>query len=397
MSNELQILNLAQSYHDYAVELRRRIHMYPEPSFHEFETSKLVKAELDAMGIPSRYVTETGIIADIIGSKDSGARLMVALRADMDALELSEETDVDYKSRRDGFMHACGHDLHTSSLLCAARILNELRDSFNGTVRLIFQPAEELGEGAKAMLEAENFMRGVDAVFGTHVMPFYPAGTVAFADGPVMAACEDFIITAKGKGGHGAMPSKCVDALLVGSAIVMNAQSILARELPSSENVVVTFGTFNAGTRFNIIAETAVLKGTIRSYSEAMRLQARDALTRIAEETAKTFRAEATVEFTTYIPPVINDPAVGATARDAAHALFGENAIEHIQIISGSEDFAWFTHHAPGFFAFVGSGSPDPYRRCEPHQRTYFADENAISTAAAMYAGFAIRFLNNVI
>ena len=236
---------------DYVIEMRRYFHQYPEKSLEEYETSKRIKEELDKMGIPYISVANTGVIATIEG-KNPGKT--VALRADMDALSVVEENDsIDYKSKIDGMMHACGHDGHTSMLLGAGKVLNDMKDEINGTVKLFFQPAEEVAQGAKAMI-ADGALEGVDGVFGIHLWTDLECGKISVEEGPRMAAADIFKIIVKGKGGHGSLPQQGVDAVVVSSAIIMNLQSIVSRETSPLDSVVVSIGALHSGTRFNVIA-----------------------------------------------------------------------------------------------------------------------------------------------
>ena len=249
----------------------------------EFETAALVKQELDNTGIPWTAVGETGVIGEIEGTKEGDGKV-IAFRADMDALEIMEATGAEFTSTRPGIMHACGHDIHTASLLTIAKRLFAERKNFSGKVKLIFQPAEELVSGASFMIEKNDFIKDVNAVVGYHVMPFLETGTVGLRDGGLMFAGESFKICVKGKSGHGAQPQGSIDALLAASAIVLNAQSIISHETDPRENAVITICTMKSGTRLNIISDFTEMTGTIRCYTEEKRNELREALNRVVKK-----------------------------------------------------------------------------------------------------------------
>lgn len=384
------IRELAEERREYSVSVRREIHRHPELSFQEKKTSELVKRELERMGIPCRRVADTGIVGEIKGRRPGKT---IVLRADMDALEITETAEVDFASEKTGVMHACGHDIHTASLLTAADILNSVRSEFDGTVKLVFQPAEELVLGAVAMMKEDSFMEGADAVIGLHVTPHEPAGTIVLRDGGLMFAGEMFKITVTGKSGHGSQPSTAVDALLAASAIVMNSQAIISREQDARAAAVLTICTMNAGTRHNIIAGEAEMKGTLRCYSEEQRNALREALTRVSEETAKVFRASARVDFDMYVPPVVNDASIGTVLRKSAAKIAEEACIAEGEKQTGSDDFAYYQQKAPGYYVFVGCGDADPGRRYPHHNSNFYADENCLPAAAAIYAQAALDLL----
>lgn len=386
----MSVKELAKKYKEYSIDLRREFHMNPEPSMNEVRTSNRVVEELEKMGIECKKVAGTGVVGIIRGDSESKT---VALRADMDALEVKEEGEKEYKSKIDGIMHACGHDAHTAGLLTAARILMDMEDQFSGTVKLLFQPGEEVAQGAKRMIE-EGVMDGVDGVFGLHIWNDAHIGKVSVEAGARMASAGIFKIDVKGKGGHGSMPHQGVDAAVVGSAIVMNLQSLVSREISPLDPAVVSVGIFNAGTRFNVIAGEAYLEGTTRCFSMEVNDAFEGMIKRITENTAKSYRAEVEVDYTQLVIPTINDSIMSAIAEGAVEKIRGKDALITYERTTGGEDFSFFTQKAPGVFAFVGSRNEKKIEYFPHHHPKFDIDEDALETAAALYAQFAIDFLS---
>ena len=386
----MDIKEITKSYKDYVIKLRREFHENPEKSMEEVRTSKRVKEELDKIGIPYVSAGGTGVIATIKGANPGKT---VALRGDMDALQVVECTDVEYKSKNEGLMHACGHDGHTSMLLGAAKVLNDIKDSINGTVKLFFQPGEEVGKGARAMIQ-DGAMEGVDSVFGINLWTDVESGNISVEEGPRMASADFFKITVKGRGGHGSLPHQGVDAVLASSAIVMNLQSMVSREVSPLEPLVVSVGVLNSGTRFNVIASEAVLEGTIRLFNPELRKQIPGILERIAKSTAEAYRADAELEYGYLTPAVINDKECSKIATDAAIKLFGEDCITLFEKVTGAEDLAEFMNIAPGALAFVGARN-ESKGACYPHHHGCFnIDEDALEIGTALYVQYAVDFLN---
>lgn len=382
---------LMDQYEDFQVAMRRHFHQHPESSGKEYQTSARIQAELTKAGIPFEQVgMETGIVATIKGDLP-GKTFMI--RGDMDALEVMELTDCPFKSENPGVMHACGHDCHTSMLLTAALMLNEMRDQIRGTVKCFFQPAEEVAKGAKAMIEA-GALEGVDGCFAMHVWSDIPAGKVSLEVGPRMASGDLFKIDVVGKGGHGAQPHLCVDAVVVGSAIVNNLQTIVSRETAPTETAVVTVGIFNAGTRFNVIAETAYLEGTIRTLSHELRAKLPEQIERVAQETAKSFGATANVTLVKQVPPMINDATVTGYASDAARSIFGDDFEAGYGKTMIGEDFAFFAEKVPGAIAFLGVRNPEVDAIYPQHSGKYKVDESVLIKGAGLLVQTALNFLN---
>ena len=316
----MQIKELVRENRDYVISLRRHFHQYPELSMEEYETSKKIKEELDKMGIEYRSAANTGIIATIKGDKPGKT---IALRADMDALPVEELTDFDFKSKIDGHMHACGHDSHMAMLLGAAKILNDMKEQINGTVRLIFQPAEENAKGAHAMIR-DGAIDGVDSIFGIHIWAQIPVGKVSLEAGPRMASTDWFYIDVKGKGGHGSQPENCIDAVVVSSAIVMNLQTLVSRETRPHNPLVLSIGLLNSGTKLNVIAEEGHMEGTTRCFDPELRKQLPIKMERIIKSTAEAFGATATLRYDLAGSAVINDEQCSEIGQGSVEKILGK-------------------------------------------------------------------------
>lgn len=386
----MTVKELAKQYKQYAIDLRREFHMNPEPSMQEFRTSSRVIEELEKMGIECERVAETGVVGTIIGGSSGKT---IALRADMDALEVNEKNDHKYASKVDGMMHACGHDAHTSSLLTAAKILNDIKSDLCGTVKLFFQPGEEIALGAKQMIK-EGVMEGIDGIFGLHVWNDAEAGKVSVEAGPRMASAGIFKIGISGKGGHGSMPHQGVDAVVVGSAIVMNLQTLVSREINPLDPAVVSVGMFNAGTKFNVMAGEAHLEGTTRCFSMEVNDAFEEMIRRVAENTANSYRATAKLDYKQLVIPTINDPEMSSIAEGAVEKISGKDALITYEKTTGGEDFSYFMENTPGAFAFVGCKNEKQEEYFPHHHPKFDIDENALETASALYAQFAVDFLN---
>lgn len=386
----MDVKELAKKYKQYVIDMRREFHQHPEPSWQEKETSKRIKRELDDMGIPWKSVADPGIVATIEGA--TGGKT-IALRADMDALEVTEANDVEYKSQNEGISHACGHDSHMAMLLGAAKVLNEIKNEFKGTVKLIFQPAEEMVSGAETMIK-EGALEGVDTAFGIHIIGFLPIGLICAQEGARLSSADSFEITVKGQGGHGGMPHQGIDAIVAASAIVMNLQSIVSREIDPSESAVVSVGMFNAGTRNNVIADTARLEGTVRLFSLDIRNQIAEIIERVAKSTAQAYRADAELKYIKGVPPTINDPACTQRAVESIKKIAGEKALFEVPPVTGAEDFAFYSEKVPGIFAFLGAGNEAKGAIYPQHHEKFNIDEDAMETGTALHVQYALDFLN---
>lgn len=393
LSND--ILLQAKAGSEYLSELRRWFHMHPELAREEFLTQQKIESELDALGLPHKRAAGTGVYAEIRGTADKGAGKTILLRADIDALPVDEKSDVPYRSETPGRMHACGHDAHAASLLGAAKILCENRDKFSGTVRLVFQPGEEIGYGGRVIV-SEGLVDGADRTFGIHMASELPCGKIAVVPGANNASCDWFKITVRGLGAHVSRPERGVDALYIASQTVVSAQAILTRRISPMENLLIAFGKLTAGTAYNCVADCAEIEGTTRAFSPELRSQANSELEALAKSTAAIYGGTAEVEWRDNASPLINDPASCEEAQKVASELFGpENVVTSRVPSLGADDMADFINRVPGCYAYVGSSNPDFPNSCVAHHNDHFdIDEKCLTAASAMYAAYAIAFLN---
>ena len=391
-----EIASQSKEIHQWIVEKRRTIHRHPELMYEEFETSKLVQNTLKELEIPyKKDIAITGVV----GTIGNGKGPCIALRADMDALPIHEETDIDFKSEIDGKMHACGHDCHTAMLLGAARVLKENEHKINGTIKLIFQPAEEGGAGGKMMKEQGVLLDPkVQQIFALHVAGTIPVGTLASKEGTLLAATSSIKILVKGKGGHAAAPHHTNDPVVTGSKIVVELQTLVSRELNPLEPGVISITMANAGSAFNVIPSTMELQGTIRSLTieGVSNLQTR--VKEVAQSIAKANRCEAEVSFPgNDYPPTINDAGCWQLGKSAAKEILGEeNLIEMLDPIMGGEDFAYYTEEVPGCFSFLGVGNPDIDAVYDVHHPMFKVDEKALSLGTAIHVNTALKALENL-
>jgi hippurate hydrolase len=372
-------------------EIRHHIHKHPELSYEEADTARYVADKLQAWGYAvTRNVGGHGVVATL---KAGNSTRNVGVRADMDALPIHEQTGLPYASIHNGKMHACGHDGHTTVLLGAAQQLAKTRN-FDGTVHLIFQPAEEAGSdsGAQRMIADGLFERfPCEAIFGLHNHPGVPAGTFGFRAGPLMAACDTVKVRVVGRGGHAARPHLAVDPVVVGSSIVMALQTVVARNVDPNEAAVITVGSFHSGHASNVIPEDAVLEMSVRSFSPAVRETLETRIRAVVDSQAHTYGASAEVEFIRGYPVLVNSEAETEFARQVAEELVGpERVIAPFPPIAGSEDFAYYLQQRPGCFVRLGNGEGQPML----HNARYdFNDEN-LTIGAAYWTRLVERFLS---
>ena len=391
-----QITNQSKQLQQWIVEKRRKIHRHPELMYEEFQTSKLVQDTLKELKIP--YKSDIAITG-VVGSLGNGNGPCIALRADMDALPIHEEADVDFKSEIDGKMHACGHDCHTAMLLGAAKVLKDNEKDINGTIKLIFQPAEEGGAGGKMMRDQGVLIEPkVERIFALHVAGTIPVGTLASREGALLAATSSIRIIVKGKGGHAAAPHNTNDPVLTGSKIVVELQSLISRELSPLEPGVISITMANAGSAFNVIPSNMELQGTIRSLTldGISRLQVR--VKEIAEAVALANRCEAVVSFPgNDYPPTINDAECWKLGKSAAEEILGANKVSDMpDPIMGGEDFAYYTEKIPGCFSFLGVGNPEINAIYDVHHPMFKVDEEALCLGTAIHVNTAFKALKNL-
>jgi amidohydrolase len=375
---------------------RRHLHMHPELGFQEHETATFVAERLAALGVEDirTGIAQTGVTGLIRGSRGDGKVLL--LRADMDALPIEEENEVEYRSQRPGVMHACGHDAHTSMLLGVARVLMDRRDDFGGAVKLLFQPCEEIPPGgAKPMIDAGVLEDPrVDAAFGMHIAQGQPLGEIEVGNGPMTANSDRFEITIQGKGGHGARPHQSIDPIAVGAQIVTAIQTLVSRERDPNAPAVVTIGTFHAGTAPNVIPDKAVLTGTIRTFAPELREQLTTRIKSLAEGIAKAMRAEARVVVELGYPSVVNDPEMTDLVRAAAAEVVGQKKVIEGQPHTGGEDFSYFSLQVPSSFFFVGSRNEEKGLVWGHHHPKFDLDEEALAIGMETMARAVLRYLN---
>lgn len=384
------MLDEARTLQPYVTTLRRRFHACPELSWQEKKTSLFIQSELTDMGIPFRTPLETGVIAEIKGDLPGPVFL---LRSDMDALPVGEETGCPFVSQNPGQMHACGHDAHMAMLLLAAKLLKKRTAAIKGTVRLVFQPAEEVGQGGRKMVES-GALQDVCGAFSLHVWSGLPSGKVFIPDGPAFAAADIFKIIVTGKGGHGALPHEGIDAILAGSAIVAQLQTLVSREINILTPAVVTVGAFHAGSQYNVLAEKAVLDGTTRCFDRALRDRLPKMIERIASHTAAGLRASAEMTYSFGTPAVINNPDAALRARNIAVSLAGSAVLASYNPVMVGEDMAYYLEKVPGAMGLLGVA--DPSVTAYPHHHGKFnLDESALPFGAALLAQNAIAGLQD--
>ena len=370
------------------IDWRRDFHQFPELSFQEHRTGDVIADELRSMGLePKVKVGKTGVTADL----KFGNGPMIGLRADMDALPIQETSGLPFSSQNDGVMHACGHDGHMAMLLGAAKALTQKNNQYNGTVRFIFQPAEEGEGGARYMIE-DGCLEGIDEIYGIHVWNYQPVGEVGVKDGPVLAAADMFDIKIKGIGGHGAAPQGTVDSVVVASYLVQALQTIVSRNTNPLESTVISIGKINGGNNFNIIADEVSLSGTARAYSEENRNLIKTRMEEIIKGVEKTYNANITFDYKDGYPPTINHIGPTQKVLKAAEKVVGDKAgMPYLSM--GGEDFAYYLKEKPGCFFFVGSAPNEQELFETPHHCSHFTmDERALLVGPSIY----LNLLDNI-
>ena len=387
----------AEALAPYLSSLRREFHMHPEVSRKEFWTAERIEKELDEIGITDhRRIDGSGVYAVFHGEKP-GERVMT-LRADIDALPIQEENgELGYCSREEGVMHACGHDCHTAGLLGGARLLYAHRAEFGGEVRLFFQHAEEIGYGGRVFVK-EGLLEGSGRVFGIHVASELKLGTVSATPGPNNASVDHFTIKVQGKAAHVSTPHLGVDALYIASQIVVSLQALVTRRTSPIDPLLIGVGKLQAGTAYNIVAESATLEGTVRAFSPETRKSTQERINAVCAETAKLYGGTVAVEWEDFATPLINPPEGAKEVGQVITDLFGPQALITDRPLSlGGDDFAEFLLTVPGCYAFLGTGNPDKPDTCRAlHNDRVDIDEAALPMAAALHAEYAFRYLTGV-
>jgi amidohydrolase len=377
------------------ITIRRHIHSNPELSFQEFETVAFVKEQLLEMGILEiKPLANTGLVAIIEGKNPS--KKVIALRADMDALPIVEENDVPYKSKNIGVMHACGHDVHTTCLLGAAYILNQNKDLFEGTIKLIFQPGEEKLPGGASVMIAEGVLQNpaVNAVLGQHVMPLIPVGKVGFRSGLYMASTDEIYVKVIGKGGHGAMPHLCIDPVAISAQLITALQQLVSRQANPIIPSVLSFGKVIANGATNVIPNEVYMEGTFRTLDEYWRARAHDLMLQTAHGIVESYGAKVEFEIRKGYPFLKNDPEVTARTKAAATQYLGAENIVDLDIWMAAEDFAYYSQVAPACFYRLGTRNEERGIVSGVHTPTFDIDENALEIGSGLMAFLAYQEVN---
>jgi amidohydrolase len=388
-----EIKQLAADHYQQVIENRRHLHTYPELSFQEYETSAFVKARLDAIGIPWQPLAGTGVVALIRGEL-SGSRT-IALRADMDALPITETNDLAYKSRNDGVMHACGHDAHTASLLGAAWILYQVRAQFGGTIKLIFQPGEEKLPGGASMMIREGVLEEPKPalVLGQHVMPSLDAGKLAFRKGRFLASMDELTLTVSGKGGHGAMPHQVIDPVMISCHILTALQQVVSRFANPTTPSVLSFGRFIADGAINVIPEKVFIQGTFRTMDEDWRADAHQRMKQMAEGMALSMGGSCEFSVVRGYPVLKNDERLTESMIKLAQEYLGAENVLEADILMIAEDFAYYSQVADACFYFLGVRNADKGISSSLHTPSFNIDESALGISTGLMAWMAVRQL----
>lgn len=381
-----KIQELSKAYHEEFIGIRRHLHAYPELSYQEFETSKYIQGKLTEYNIPFQVMAETGVIG-LIQGKNPGSRI-IALRADMDALPILEANEVSYASKNKGVMHGCGHDVHTTCLLGAAKILQETKELWEGTVKLIFQPGEERNPGGASLLIKEGVLQNPqpEGIIGLHVHPGLPAGQLSFRSGRVMASADEIFFTIRSEGGHAAAPHLTADTILIASELIVSLQKLISRNCDPFSPSVLSICSFQGGHTTNVIPSEVQLKGTFRAMDETWRYKAHELIKKMAEGLVTSMGATVDVLIDVGYPSVFNQEGLTETCRQLAADFIGTDSVKQTELRMGAEDFGHYTQKIPGCFYRLGVRNEDRGIVHNVHTPHFDADESAIQTGMAMMA-----------
>ncbi len=376
------------------INYRRHFHKYPELSFNEFETSKFICRELDILKIPYRNkIAKTGIVAVLQGKSKSKkiSKKIIAIRSDMDALPIKEENNVSYKSKNEGVMHACGHDVHMACLLGVARILKKLENYFSRKIYLIFQPAEEiLPGGAKLLLEENIFTEEPEIVMAQHISPFIEVGNIALKKGLYMASCDEIYIKILSEGGHAAMPEKTIDTVLISCHIVIALQQIISRNKPANLPAVLSFGKIETGGAQNIIPKEVKIEGTLRAMNEEWRKKTKEKIKKIVNLMAESMGAKSEVKIIDGYPFLKNDENISKKAEKLGKKFLGMNKVKSLDISMASEDFSYFSQKYPSLFFRIGTKNKKEKNIKKQHTSTFDIDESALEVGSGIMSYLAL-------
>jgi len=392
-----QVEKLASKYHKEAIKIRRHLHQNPELSFEEVKTGKFIAEKLKAFEIPHKHgVADNGVVGLIEGKNPK--KRVIALRADIDALPIEETNKVRYKSKNVGVMHACGHDVHTASLLGVSKILSELKSEFEGTIKLIFQPAEERLPGGASLMIKEGVLRNPKpvSIFGQHVHPPLPVGKIGICPGKYMASADELYVTVKGRGGHGALPHDGIDPILIASHIVVALQQVVSRRINPTMPSVLTLGKINStGGSTNIIPNEVKLMGTFRTMDEKWRRKAHSIMKKMAEQMAKSMGGACEFRIMKGYPTLYNNPTLTQNAKQYAIEYLGSRNVVDLPIRMTAEDFAYYSQEMPACFYRLGTGNKAKGITSPIHTSTFNVDEDCFEPSIGLMSWMALRELGN--
>ena len=385
-----KIKHLAKRHAPSFIEIRHHLHAHPELSYKEFETSKYIQQKLATIGIPFEIKATTGVIGLVKGKNPD--KKVIALRADIDALPIKEENSINYKSQNEGVMHACGHDVHTTCLLGAAQILHDLKNEWEGTVKLIFQPGEEKNPGGASLLIKEGVLENPkpSSIFGLHVHPSLAIGKLSFRSGKVMASADELYFTIRGKGGHAASPHLCIDPILIASNLILSLQQIVSRNNNPHNPSVLSITAIEGGSTTNVIPNEVKLKGTFRAMNEEWRFRAHELIRTLSTDLVRSMGGEIDLDIDVGYPSVYNNEALTESSKRKAEEYMGKANVEETESRMGAEDFGYYTQHIPGCFYRLGVMNKEKGIVSGVHTPTFNIDEGAIEIGMGVMAWLGV-------
>jgi len=391
MTND--ILLKAEAIQDWVVNFRRDFHRHPEESLKEFRTSKIISEELNKMGLKVEHISETGVVGILQGASKGK---VVGLRADMDALSVTEDSGVEFSSENPGFMHACGHDAHVSMLLGAAKILSGMKDEIKGTVKFIFQPAEELAQGAKAMIAGGVLKNpNVDFIFGMHIWADIPVGNISIKEGPIMAGADLWKLTIKGKSCHGSSPWQGVDAITCAAAVIQGVQTLVSRVNDARSPIVINIGTIQGGERFNITPGSVEMNGMNRTFSADSRKKMPGWLKNMIENVCKGYNCDYDFDYEFFLGATVNNATTTKATKKSLLKLVDEENLPQFEKVMGSEDFAEYLDQVPGTLMLLGCRNEEKGCCYSHHSNHFKIDEDALPLGVASYVQVTLDYLSN--